>query len=47
MEALYKGLEAGRPAETALREAKLAMVHSQTKFRDPFYWAPFQLYSRQ
>jgi CHAT domain-containing protein len=47
MEALYRGLEAGQTPEVALRAAKLSMVHSQSKFRVPFYWAPFQLYSRQ
>jgi CHAT domain-containing protein/Flp pilus assembly protein TadD len=46
MEALYRGLEVGQAPEVALRAAKLAMLHSQNKFRVPFYWAPFQLYSR-
>jgi CHAT domain-containing protein/tetratricopeptide (TPR) repeat protein len=47
MESLYRGLETGQTPEVALRAAKLSMVHSQSKFRVPFYWAPFQLYSRQ
>jgi CHAT domain-containing protein len=47
MESLYRGLETGQTPEVALRLAKLSMVHSQGKFRLPFYWAPFQLYSRQ
>lgn len=46
MEALYQGLEAGETPAVALRAAKLAFVHSHSKFRVPFYWAPFQLYSR-
>ena len=46
MEALYQGLDAGQTPEVALRAAKLSMVHSHSKFRVPFYWAPFQLYSR-
>lgn len=46
MEALYRGLEAGQTPEVALRAAKLSMVHSRSKFHVPFYWAPFQLYSR-
>ncbi|HEX8813463.1 MAG TPA: CHAT domain-containing protein, partial [Terracidiphilus sp.] len=47
MDGLYKGIADGeRPAE-ALREAKLAMLHSGTKFAQPFYWAPFQIYSRE
>jgi CHAT domain-containing protein len=47
MEALYQGIEAGQTPEAALRAAKLALLHSQGKFRAPFYWAPFQLYSRR
>ena len=46
MEALYQGLENGKTPAIALRSAKLALLHSQSKFRAPFYWAPFQLYSR-
>lgn len=46
MEGLYQGLEQGRTPAAALRQAKLALVHSHSKFRAPFYWAPFQLYSR-
>jgi len=29
---------------TALRKAKLTLVHSTGNYRKPFYWAPFQLY---
>ena len=46
MEALYQGLKQGQTPAVALRGAKLALLHSQSKFRAPFYWAPFQLYSR-
>jgi CHAT domain-containing protein len=46
MEALYQGLGKGKTPAIALRNAKLALLHSQSKFRAPFYWAPFQLYSR-
>jgi CHAT domain-containing protein len=42
---LYKGLHAGDDAATALRNAKLTLVHSTGNYRKPFYWAPFLLYS--
>jgi len=47
MDALYQGIEDGQSPAAALRQAKLALLHSQTKFRVPFYWAPFQVYTRQ
>ncbi len=45
MNDLYAGLENGRPPSAALRQAKLHMLHSPGGFRDPFFWAPFQLYT--
>lgn len=45
MNNLYAGLEEGLPPSVALRRAKLALLHSDTSFRRPFYWAPFQLYT--
>ncbi len=45
MEQFYKGLSKSRSPEDALRDAKLSLLHSDTIFRKPFYWAPFQLYS--
>jgi len=47
MDGLYQGIEDGQTPAAALRQAKLALLHSQTKFRVPFFWAPFQLYTRQ
>lgn len=47
MDALYQGIEDGQTPAVALRQAKLALLHSQSKFHVPFYWAPFQLYTRQ
>jgi CHAT domain-containing protein len=44
MDQLYSRLEQGTDPALALREAKLAMLHSDGVFRKPFYWAPFQLY---
>jgi CHAT domain-containing protein len=45
MDELYKGLNAGQDPATALRNAKLTLVHSTGNYRKPFYWAPFQLYA--
>jgi CHAT domain-containing protein len=45
MDGLYQGLEDGKSPSAALREAKLALLHSQKKFSQPFYWAPFQIYT--
>lgn len=42
---LYQNLEDGLAPGTALREAKLSLIHSQREFRKPFYWGPFQLYT--
>ncbi len=46
MVGLYQGIKEGQAPAVALHRAKLALLHSQSKFRAPFYWAPFQLYSR-
>ena len=46
MDALYRGLEDGLSPATALRQAKLNMLRSNSSFRKPFYWAPFQIYTR-
>jgi CHAT domain-containing protein len=47
MDSLYKGLDQGKDPAEALRNAKLSMLHSSsnTVFKKPFYWAPFQLYA--
>ena len=45
MDELYKGIHAGEDPATALRKAKLTLIHSNGKYRKPFYWAPFLLYS--
>lgn len=45
MDAFYNGLKRGQRPDSALRAAKLSMLHSRNAFRKPFYWAPFQLYS--
>jgi CHAT domain-containing protein len=45
MDELYKGLNSGQDPATALRNAKLTLLHSSGNYRRPFYWAPFQLYA--
>jgi len=45
MDELYKSLRAGQDPATALRSAKLKLVHSRGIYRKPFYWAPFLLYA--
>jgi CHAT domain-containing protein len=48
MDALYGELSQGKDPATALRDAKLRLLHSpdpSSVFKKPFYWAPFQLYA--
>ena len=45
MDTLYNGLSRGQDPATALRNAKLALLHSDSPYAKPYYWAPFQLYS--
>jgi len=45
MDKLYEGISEGQDPATALRNAKLSLLHSKNATRRPFYWAPFQLYS--
>jgi CHAT domain-containing protein len=40
----YAAVESGQSYPAALRGAKLKLL--QTEYRKPYYWAPFQLYSR-
>jgi CHAT domain-containing protein len=46
MDTLYQGLENGQAPALALRNAKLDLLHSQSRFSKPFFWAPFQIYTR-
>jgi CHAT domain-containing protein len=43
MNNFYERVAAGEPYANALREAKLRMLQTSRK---PYYWAPFQLYTR-
>jgi CHAT domain-containing protein/Tfp pilus assembly protein PilF len=45
MDRMYGELAAGRAPESALRSAKLALLHSGTVYRKPYYWGAFQLYA--
>jgi len=44
MDRFYDELEKGASADAALRVAKLSLLHGSS-FRNPFYWAPFQIYT--
>ncbi|MEO8130211.1 MAG: CHAT domain-containing protein [Bryobacteraceae bacterium] len=46
MDGLYGAIESGQSPVDALRTAKLAMIHSEGAYRKPYYWAPFQVYTR-
>ena len=46
MEKLYAGIRAGQPATEALRAAKLSFISEGRTYAKPYYWAPFQVYSR-
>ena len=48
MDMFYSELAKGRSPASALRAAKLLLLHSQdtqSVFKKPYYWAPFQLYA--
>jgi CHAT domain-containing protein len=45
MDRLYGELEAGSSPDTALRIAKLSLIHSPGVYRKPLYWGGFQLYA--
>jgi CHAT domain-containing protein/Tfp pilus assembly protein PilF len=44
MTALYAGLDAGAVPADALRDAKLRLLVENSRFRHPFYWAPFEVF---
>jgi CHAT domain-containing protein len=45
MDKFYDELQKGKSPDAALRAAKLSLLRN-SRFRNPFYWAPFQLYAR-
>ncbi len=44
MDDLYRNIKIGEDPATALRHAKLDMLHSNNVYRRPFYWGAFQIY---
>ena len=44
MDKFYDEIDKGAPPDAALRTAKLSLLH-ESAFSNPFYWAPFQLYT--
>lgn len=44
MDHFYDELDKGASPDVALRSAKLSLLHGSS-FHNPFYWAPFQLYT--
>jgi len=47
MDSFYGNLANGSSPESSLRNAKLDLIHSQSRFSLPFYWAVFQMYDRE
>jgi len=46
MSRMYGDLTRGVPPENALRTAQLSLLHGDYPYKKPYYWGPFQLYSR-
>ena len=44
---LYAGLAHNAEPADALRAAKLELLHARGISRRPYYWAPFELFTRQ
>lgn len=44
MKGLYSDLAQGKDPASALRDAKLSLLRSDTVYRKPLYWGTFQLY---
>jgi CHAT domain-containing protein len=47
MSRLYARIAHGADPATSLREAKLAVIHSGGAWQKPYYWGPFELFTRQ
>jgi CHAT domain-containing protein len=46
MDVLYSNIAAGVSPAEALRAAKLSLIRSGQGYRRPYYWGPFQIYTR-
>jgi CHAT domain-containing protein len=44
MNDMYGQISKGAAPDAALRHAKLTLLHSETIYKKPFYWAPFEIY---
>jgi CHAT domain-containing protein len=44
MDRFYDEMDKGSSPNAALRAAKLSLLHG-SPYHNPFYWAPFQLYT--
>jgi CHAT domain-containing protein/tetratricopeptide (TPR) repeat protein len=47
MRRLYAGMAAGQTPARALRAAKLALLHSGSTGRLPYYWGPLEVFTRR
>ena len=47
MRTLYTQMAAGATPARALRAAKLTLMHSEERFRTPYYWGPLQVFTRE
>jgi CHAT domain-containing protein/tetratricopeptide (TPR) repeat protein len=47
MRRLYAAMAAGQSPARALRSAKLALLHSGSSGRLPYYWGPLQIFTRR
>jgi CHAT domain-containing protein len=47
MRGLYAGMAAGQSPVAALRSAKLALLHSGSRGRQPYYWGPLEVFTRR
>jgi CHAT domain-containing protein len=41
---VYSGLDSALAPAEALRAAKLRLLAAESRFRHPFYWAPFEVF---
>jgi CHAT domain-containing protein len=44
MDRMYAAIDSGLDPAAALRKAKLALLHSNSVYERPLYWAPFVIY---
>lgn len=47
MSRLYAGIARGADPATALRDAKLGLIRAGGAWQKPYYWGPFELFTRQ